>query len=223
MKRPDLHLDKTETLLDCRFLRVYDILYGENRHYYSASRRVKEDTVFMKSDREFRDMLPDAVTLVVILEDGEKGDRILLSEEYRYPVGQFLLSPPAGLMDPGDREKPEPLFETARRELLEETGLEVREGDEMRVLSPLMFSSPGMTDESNALVLVVLHGDHGEARQSGAVGSECFDGFRLMNREEAARVLKSGRDPDGRFYSVFTWAALNVFVSGSWRAGGEEQ
>lgn len=219
MERPHIHREKTRTLLDCRFLRVYDIDYDQDRHYYSASRRTQEDTVFMKSDAEFHDMLPDAVTLVVILENTPRGACLLLSEEYRYPMGQFLLSPPAGLMDPEDREKPEPLLETARRELREETGLEVRDGDELRVLSPLLFSSPGLTDESNGLVLAVLRGDHGPLDQTGAVGSECFDGYRLLNREEAMQVLISGRDDAGRFYSIYTWAALSVFVSGAWKEG----
>jgi len=76
---------------------------------------------------------------------------------YRYPAGQYLLSPPAGLIDSEELNKESPILVTARRELMEETGLELSETDELFVISPFLFSTPGMTDESNALAGIVLH------------------------------------------------------------------
>ena len=52
--------------------------------------------------------------------------------------------------------------------------------------------------------------------QKGAVGTERFDGFRLLTRTEAAKVLRSGRDEHGNYYSVYTWVCLAWFVSGLW-------
>lgn len=74
-----------------------------------------------------------------------------------------------------------------------------------------------MTDESNALVCAVIQlDDTSSLTQAGAVGSECFDGFELLTKEEARTLLKNGRDSNGIFYSVFTWAALMYFVSDLW-------
>jgi len=87
----------------------------------------------------------------------------------------------------------------------------------MHVVNPCLFSSPGMTDESNALVCAVLHPeDLSHLTQAGAVGSECFDGFVLLNKAEAQAILRQGRDAHGMFYSVYTWAALLYFVSDLW-------
>lgn len=61
---------------------------------------------------------PGAVAIVPMLDDG----RLVLERQFRYPVGKVLLEFPAGKIDPG-----ESTFETARRELLEETGYLARE------------------------------------------------------------------------------------------------
>ena len=37
-----------------------------------------------------------------------------------------------------------------------------------------------------------------------------------LTRKEAAEVLRRGRDEEGHFFSIFTWAALTWFVSGLW-------
>ena len=74
-------------------------------------------------DEEFKKMLPDAVSCVVVLKQKGKEDRLLLNYEYRYPAGRFLLSVPAGLLDPEDKDCEDPLITAAKREIKEETGL----------------------------------------------------------------------------------------------------
>ena len=54
--------------------------------------------------------------------------------------------------------------------------------------------------------------------QEGAVGSEKFDGFVPVTKTDAEKLLKTGRDADGNFYSAYTWMALMYFVSGMWEA-----
>ena len=101
---------------------------------------------------------------------------------------------------------------------MEETNIEIKEGDEIKVVNPFLFSTPGMTDESNALVKVVINNADIESISSkGAVGSECFDGFVLLTKEEAEKVLKSGVDDKGLFYSVYTWSALAYFAADMWK------
>ena len=59
--------DRIEILYENRFLKCYDLQYAAGKHYYEASRRERDDLVVRKPDQEFREMLPDAVTIAVIL------------------------------------------------------------------------------------------------------------------------------------------------------------
>ena len=205
--------DRIETLYESRFLKCYDLRYAEGKHYYAASRREKEGLVAAMPDAEFRTMLPDAVTVAVVLHLPE-GTRLLMSYEYRYPVGQFLLSPVAGLLDPEDRERADPLVSAAIREIREESGLTVKESDRVYVLNPCAFCTPGITDESNAFLCAeITLEDPGELNQRGAVGAERFDGFELLDRERAKKIYQSGRDEHGNFYSLAAWAVLGIFLS----------
>jgi len=216
--KPVIRKENVVSLFESRFIKVFDLQYEEGKHYYDASRRPLEKLMATKSDEEFRNALPDAVTCVVIVD--VKGDepKLLLTREYRYPTGQFLLSPPAGLIDKEDEDQAEPLLCTAKREIEEETGIVLKDTDSLYVINPLLFSSPGMTDESNALVCAVAHLDDLSClSQQGAVGSECFDGFVLLTADEARETLKTGRDSEGCFYSVYTWSALMYFLSDMWK------
>lgn len=227
--RPIIKKENVKPLLETRFLNVYDLQYEEGKHYFDASRNPLEQLMAIKSDEEFLSATPDAVTCVVVLKVGDLTSTdsasdhgteplLLLTKEYRYPTGQFLLSPPAGLLDAEDLACAEPLLSAARREILEETGISLKESDTLRVINPLLFSTPGMTDESNGLALAVVSLDNlDDLTQEGAVGSECFDGFCLLTKAQALDILKNGRDTDGRFYSVYTWATLMYFVTDMWQ------
>ena len=126
---------KIKSLFESKFIKVFDLQYQEGRHYYNATRRDEEDLVAAKSTEEFKKMLPDAVSCVVIWnpsDDDEKSGHepcLLMNREFRYPTGQYLLSVPAGLIDPedctGDNDNTASLIKTAMRELHEETGLKV--------------------------------------------------------------------------------------------------
>lgn len=197
-----------ETLLDTRFIKVFDLQYEPGRHYFDATRREKERLVAGMTEEEFRGMTPDAVSLCVIWHEEGAEDRMLLNREYRYPLGQYVISVPAGLIDPEDAEgsREEAVRAAAARELYEETGIRVTERDRIRLLHPCLFSSPGMTDESNAMVRIDLYG-HGreELTQSHAEGTEKFGGFRMVTREEAAAMME--KEP----ISVYTWIGLVAF------------
>lgn len=216
--KPEIKKETVKPLFESKFIKVFDLQYEEGKHYFDATRRPIDNLMAIKSDEEFKQALPDAVTCVVILNVKNEEPRLLLDYEYRYPAGQFLLSPPAGLLDPEDASSAEPLLATAKREIEEETGLKLNKNDKLFTINPLLFSTPGMTDESNALVCAVVNlNDTSSLTQTGAVGSECFDGFELITREDAKKLLTGGRDKHGIFYSVFTWAALMYFVSDLWK------
>lgn len=240
---------KIKSLFESKFIKVFDLQYQEGRHYYNATRRAEKDLVATKSTEEFKKMLPDAVSCVVIWnpsDDDEKSGHepcLLMNREFRYPTGQYLLSVPAGLIDREDVEtisgykaqidmdnnnadsnawtiekNNSILIKTAMRELHEETGIVITEADEVSVINPCLFSTPGMTDESNALVKIVLNRDSlNGMSQEGAVGGELFDGFDLLTKAQAKKILEDGVDEHGIYYSVYTWAALTYFVADLWR------
>jgi len=216
--KPEIKKEHVKPLFESKFIKVFDLQYEEGKHYFDATRRSADNLMAIKSDKEFKTALPDAVTCVVILNIKDEEPKLLLDYEYRYPAGQFLLSPPAGLLDPEDANAAAPLLATAKREIEEETGLILKETDKLFTINPLLFSTPGMTDESNALVCAVVNlEDTSTLSQEGALGTECFNGFELITKEEASKLLQNGRDKNGIFYSVFTWAALMYFVSDLWK------
>lgn len=213
MDQYSIKKDQIKTLYETKFLKMYDIQYKEGKHYYNATRRNIDDTVAIKSEEEFRNMLPDAVTIAVVVKLPGKEPILLLSYEYRYPVSQFMLSPIAGLIDEEDKLDPDPLISAAKREIKEECGLTVKDTDKIYVINPCAFSSPGMTDESNAFLCAeITVDDLSELNQDGAVGGEVFDGFEMITVDEAKKIFSNGRDKKGNFFSLATWVILGYFM-----------
>lgn len=217
MKKPELKAEMIKTCFESKYLNMYDIQHAPGRHYYNATRKNNDNPVCLMSDEEFKTMLPDAINAVVILRIKGEEPKLYFNREFRYPIGQFVLNPPAGIMDPEDKEDEMPLIKTAKREIFEETGIEVKDSDRIFVANPGMFSSPGLTDESNAIVCAVIDlDDVSSLSQDGAEGSECFDGYLLLDKQSALDMIKKGRDDEGKFMSVYTYICLMYFVSDIW-------
>ena len=120
----------------------------------------------------------------------------------------------AGLLAEEDKKSKNPLVHAAIREIHEESGLTVREGDRVTVLNPCTFCTPGITDESNAFLLAeITLDDVSSLSQEGAEGSELFDGFELLDKERAWKIYEEGRDEHGNFYSLAAWMVLGIFLS----------
>ena len=79
----EINKNRIETLFETRFLKLYDLQYAEGRHYFEASRRKRDELVARKTDAEFREMLPDAVTIAVVLHLPGNDTRLLMNYEYR--------------------------------------------------------------------------------------------------------------------------------------------
>jgi len=80
----------------------------------------------------------DARPAVLVIAETAVTGRVVLLRQYRVPLGAYALEFPAGLADENESAE-----ETARRELLEESGFEGRILD----LSPVLCTSPGLTSE----------------------------------------------------------------------------
>lgn len=92
-------------------------------------------------------------------------DRIVLIEQFRVPVQRRVIEIPAGLVGDEEEFHGESLAETARRELLEETGYDAS-SVELLVCSP---TSAGMTSEFTHLFHATGLTKHHEG---GGVGGE---------------------------------------------------
>ena len=215
--KPDINKGNIVEVVDAKYLRLYDYQYAPGRHYFNATRRHLDDLMVLKDENEFKEAIPDAVTIMVVIKTKDGEPKLLLAREYRYPAGQFLISPPAGVLDPEDKLSDNPILSAAKRELKEETGIVLSKDDKLFIVNPLLFSTPGMTDESNAIACAVINlDDLSILSQNGAEDSELFDGFRLLTKSQAENMIRNGRDEDGFFYSVFTQIVLNYFIYDRW-------
>lgn len=218
MKAPKIEKDMVKPLHETKFLNLYDLQYAEGAHYFSASRRSAENIVATKSDGEFSEMLPDAIGCCLIVKEKGQPAKVLLTREYRYPAGRFIIGPPSGIIDENDKLSEEPLITAAVREVYEETGIVIGESDIVYVANPFLLSSPGMSDESCALVCAIVHLDNLDCLSlDGAVGSEIFEELLLLDESRAKEMIATGRDEKGSFYSGFAWISLMYFLYGEWK------
>jgi ADP-ribose pyrophosphatase len=87
----------------------------------------------IKAIRQFV-LHPGGVCVIPITDEG----KIVLVEQYRKPVEQYILEIPAGRIDPG-----EDTLDTAKRELQEETGYTAKNWEKLGELLPC----PGYSNE----------------------------------------------------------------------------
>lgn len=87
----------------------------------------------------------DAVSIFGVVKSASGVKEVVLTKQFRPPVGKVVIELPAGLIDAG-----ESVAEAAERELLEETGYC---GKVTKTSIPL-FSDPGLTNANMALVTV---------------------------------------------------------------------
>ena len=213
-----LNKPQVAELYGTRFIKLYDLAYEDGYHYFEASRREADGLLATKTDRERDMMLPDAVSACLVVEVPGNEPRMVMNYEYRYPTGQYVLGIPSGLVDARDQSEAQPLIAAMTREIAEETGVRLGEDDEIWVVNQLLFCSPGLTDESTALLCAVAHlDDLTSLSHAGAEGSEQFGSFELLTETEVLKVLSEGRDPRGQFYPMVAWTAMAYFATGLWR------
>jgi ADP-ribose pyrophosphatase len=138
----------------------------------------------------------DAVLIVPLLHAPDQPPRLVVIKEFRVPVGDYVYGFPAGLLEPG-----EDIGQTIRREVLEETGLEVVR---IKRVSPPLYSTPGMTDETVALAFIDVRAAPGSAQK--LEGSEEIE-VLLLEFGEVCRLCDA---TDVRF-DAKAWAALYLY------------
>ena len=156
------------------FIHRYDISYqtenGKKKVYEMISRDAKIDSLERLQKKE-----ADAVVLIVHDESGEK---LLLNREFRLALGDQVYNFPAGLIEAG--EMPE---ESGRRELREETGLELVK---IQKQLPLSYSAIGFSNETNICLVGTARG---EFQKSNSDVEEIQAGW--FTKEEVRRLLST--------------------------------
>jgi ADP-ribose pyrophosphatase len=105
--------------------------------YHNKRLVVEERTVRLPGGNEIERVLVrpgDAVAVLPVRADS----CCHLIRQYRFAIDEYIYEVPAGTMNPGERP-----LETARRELIEETGLQA----ETFVDRGFIYTTPGFTDE----------------------------------------------------------------------------
>ena len=183
-----MKFEKLEKISGGAFLHRYDITYSDEKDRRFTYEMVSRDPQ-LDSFEKLRAHKPDAV--VMALTD-RAGERFVLIHEFRLELGRRIYGLPGGLID-GD-ETPE---EAARRELHEETGLELVE---IKEILPAAACAVGISDEQTVSVLGVaegeLHPAPGEDTQA-----------RWYTREEIRRLHQT--DMFGSWALAYSWMWVN--------------
>ena len=186
---------------DSKWLKLWEVKYRldgdtEERAWTFVSRRDKPEAI------ESREKA-DAVVIIPFVDD-----KIVVIKEFRAPLGGYEYGFPAGLLEEG--ESPATV---AHRELEEETGLKV---SSVKMVSPPLFSSAGLSDESTSLVWVQAEGEISDRNLEEGEDIKTM----LLTRAELKKLLeRKGEYKNAKFGCkfwpiAFSW--LSEPIAFSW-------
>ena len=161
----------SKKLTNLKWLNLFNVSYIDkngNRKIWQVASRVKNPKCVTNNFTK-----PDAVVMVPFHKSKKK---IVITKEYRVPLADYEYGFPAGLIDEGETVR-----EAARRELKEETGLDLTR---FIKIGPCIYSSAGMTDESVSMVYIECDG---APSTDGNEGSENIEVI-FVSREEALQL-----------------------------------
>jgi ADP-ribose pyrophosphatase len=179
-------------LTDKKWLNLFDVSYldkgGHEKLWQVATRDAAPRCMTGNFDQ------PDAVLMIPFHRTEQK---LVVIREYRVPLAGYQYEFPAGLIDKG-----ESIEEASQRELKEETGLDL---SHIHRISPVLYSTAGMTDESLVLVYCECDGTPSSAENQGTEDIEVY----LVSPDEAEHLLSDASHK----MDVKTWLALSQFLN----------
>ena len=178
-----MKITKVETIARTPFISL------EKRNYIDTVGNEKEWYMVSRNNNT------KAVVIVATNRD-EIEPRIVVTKEFRVPIGDYEWGLPAGLIDDG-----EDVETTVKRELKEETGLDVTYVEK---ISPFVYNSAGLTDEAVAMAFVHVEGDISDEMHEASEEIETF----LMTPDEVAELLND----DEIKFGAKAWMAFDYFA-----------
>lgn len=174
-----------KTLSKNKYLSLYSADYtnkkGNLKNWIIASRKSLEDI-----ENKFFNNEEDKIDAVVIIAKHVDEDKLVVIRQFRVPINDYVIELPAGLVDGS-----ESFEEAVRRELKEETGLDLIEIDR-EATKEKVYISVGMTDESIALVKCTCNG---VVSQENLEEDEDIE-VVMLNKEEAKELINSNENID---------------------------
>ena len=172
-----------------KFLSMYEAEYvnrvGNKKSWMIATRKSEE---FLNG--KFFENKKDDDDAVVIAALHKPSNKLVIVKQFRVPVNDFVYELTAGLIDDGEDFKT-----SVKRELKEETGLELKE---IAGCKSRLYLSPGMTDECVNLAFCTCEG---ELSTDNMEDDECIEPI-LISKEEAKEILNSNSAIDIKCYLV---------------------
>jgi len=131
---------------------------------------------------------PGAVAIVPLFDDGT----VLLERQFRYPHRREFIEVPAGKLEPD-----EPHLETAKRELLEETGYAAAEWTRLGVI----HTAIAYTDEAIELFVARKL----EKQRAAQLDAGEFVETLIAPFDEALAMVRDGRITDAKTVAALLW------------------
>jgi ADP-ribose pyrophosphatase len=184
-------IKKLTSLKETKFLNLYDAEYtnkkGNENHWIIASRKNYTNMEKQLFEGKIDDV--DAVLICAFHKDSKK---LVLIKQFRVPLNDYVYELPAGLIEPK-----ESILTALERELKEETGLSVCEVDYNKTKDKV-YLSPGMTDESVALVYCTCTGEISKKYLEDDEDIEAI----LLSPSEAKELLQENPKLDIKAYLI---------------------
>lgn len=185
-----------QVLAQTKFLSLYNANYinkGGNKKTWTIATRKSKEVL----ENQFFNGKEDKVDAVVILAYHKEEKKLVAIRQFRIPLNNYVYELPAGLIDNNDD-----IISTVKRELKEETGLDLEEVIENKMRKKL-YLSPGMTDESVSLVYCTCSGKVSDENLEEDEDIETT----LLSKEDAIKIINSDERCDIKFFM-----ALQSFI-----------
>lgn len=161
---------KLEKTKDGKYLKGYELTYknkaGKEKKYEIVSRQELEDISQIGAT-------PSGVSIIATCNH-----QLLLLHEFRMGVNRDIYNLCAGMLEPG-----ETIEDCIRRELYEETGLQVKQ---IRKILPPSFSAVAISDTTTYIAIVEAEGQFADHTSD----NEQIEA-RFYTKEEVAKLLET--------------------------------